>query len=69
MITLYRWSGIFQPFLTIAVAVIATRGLTIWLGWLWYWQYIAAIVIWSTLNWAVELLLNSLGQRLQFSGD
>ncbi|HKD47407.1 MAG TPA: hypothetical protein VKB67_06950 [Rhizomicrobium sp.] len=64
VLALWSLTDVLQPFVTIAVAVLVTHWLTVWLGWRWIWQYVTAIVVWSTLNWAVELLLNSLGQRL-----
>ena len=65
--TLWALTGILQPFVTIAIAVFVTRWLTLWLGWRWYWQYIAAIIIAGTINWALDLLINELGQQMMRS--
>ena len=63
-IFVFSWAGFLLPVIAFAVAALITRWLATWFGLRWFWQYLAVVVIWSTLNWCGELILNHIAQQV-----
>lgn len=64
-IAIWLWSmtGILLPILAFIASAGITRAVSQWLGWRWYWEYLTVIVLFSTISWGGEILLNDLSRR------
>jgi len=56
-------TGILLPVLAFLISAAITRAMSLWIGWRWYWEYLALIFFFSGCSWAGEMLLNELSRR------